>query len=380
MMIRSVSRVRILSRIQKTYKIFWKSYTNHNGLSYIQKVGKYPLVYRTIGQELSRVASEFGDREAYVFVEEKKRFTYGQLKVKADRLAAGFQAIGLNTGDRIGIWAPNMAMWPVVLFAAARAGLILVALNPAYQVPEAELCLQNVGIKALVTSESFRNKEYYEKLLQIVPNLDKVSLGKIQSEKLPFLSSIIIDSEKYYPGTLRLKDVSSMAASSQIKHIEFQQKSISPDSGSNIRFTSGTTGNPKAALLSHFALINNGINSSTGMDEKRLLIPIPFFHIFGSLAGIIGSLSRATTVIVPSTLYNSEKSLHSIQDEKCDIIFAVPTMYSDLVEMQKKLKLDLKAEIAVNGSDSLPPQLCNEIQNVLGVKRVQVCIKSNLKC
>ncbi|XP_055711750.1 medium-chain acyl-CoA ligase ACSF2, mitochondrial-like [Phlebotomus papatasi] len=370
-MIRLVSTLKILSRIQKTNKIFRKFYTNHNGLSYIQKIGKYPLVYRTIGQELSRVANEFGDREAYVFVEEKKRFTYGQLKVKADRLAAGFQAIGLKTGDRIGIWAPNMAMWPVVLYAAARAGLILVALNPAYQVPEAEICLQKAGIKALVTSESFRDKEYYEKILQIVPKLNKVSHGKIQSEKLPFLSSIIIDSEKYYPGTLRLKDVSSMAASSQIKHIEFQQKCISPDSGSNIRFTSGTTGNPKPALLSHFALINNGINSSTGMDEKRFLMPIPFFHIYGSLVGAIGSLSRVATTIVPSIVYNSEKALQSIQDEKCDIIFGVPTMYSDLVEKQKKLKLDLKAEIAANGSDSLPPQLCSEIQNVLGVKRVQ---------
>lgn len=201
------SRMEVISRSFKFFKSARKipkfirlCHTKSNGLSYIHNSGKQPLVYSTIGQELNRVASEFGDHEAYVCVEENKKFTYDQLKIKADRLAAGFRAIGLTRGDRIGIWAPNVAMWPVVAFAAARAGLILVTLNPAYEPPEMEFVMKKVGIKTLVTSESFRSTEYYEKLLQIVPELDSSSTsGKIQSKKLPLLSSIVIDSEKYFP-------------------------------------------------------------------------------------------------------------------------------------------------------------------------------------
>ncbi|XP_055710383.1 medium-chain acyl-CoA ligase ACSF2, mitochondrial-like [Phlebotomus papatasi] len=368
-----IRSVRILSRAQKIPKVIRWCHTKSSGLSYIHNVGKYPLVYRTIGQELSRVASEFGDREAYVCVEEGKRFTYGQLKMEADRLAAGFQAIGLARGDRLGIWAPNVAMWPVVMFAAARAGLILVALNPAYEAPEMEYCMQKVGIKALVTSETFRNRHYYEKLLQIVPDLDKFSPGQIHNKKLPFLQSVIINSEKNFPGALRLSDVESLATASQMTQIEDQQKSISPDSGCNIQFTSGTTGMPKAALLKHFGFVNNGmhIGNRNELHNKKLCMQVPFFHAYGTVITVMASLSTQATIVLPSIVYNPDKSLLAIRNEECQVIYGTPTMYVDLVNKQREKRWDLKAEIAVTGGALCSPQLLKDMKKELKLKKVK---------
>uniref|UniRef100_A0A1B0D0P2 Medium-chain acyl-CoA ligase ACSF2, mitochondrial n=1 Tax=Phlebotomus papatasi TaxID=29031 RepID=A0A1B0D0P2_PHLPP len=368
--------VRTFLRVPKIPKVIRWCHTNSSGLSYFHKVGKYPLAYRTIGQELSRVVSEFGDRQAYICVEENKRFTYGELKIQADRLAAGFQAIGLTKGDRLGIWAPNVSMWPIVMFAAARAGLILVALNPAYEAPELEYCIHKVGMKALVTSESFRTKDYYDKLLQIIPNLNTFSPGKIHSKRFPFLQSVIINSEKYFPGTLRLSDVESLATTSQIGKIEDQQKVISPDSGCNIQFTSGTTGNPKAALLKHFAIVNNAIDIGrrVELENKKICMPVPFFHVYGVVATVMAGLSAQANVVVPSAVYSPDKTLLAIRDEECQVIYGTPTMYVDLVNKQRERKYDLKAEIGAIGAAMSTSHLCREIINVLGLKKLKVCL------
>ncbi|XP_055682982.1 medium-chain acyl-CoA ligase ACSF2, mitochondrial-like [Lutzomyia longipalpis] len=238
-----------------------------SGLSYVHSVGKNPLVYRTIGQQLKLSAQANAQREAFVFVEENKRFTYEQLLSEADRLAAGFQCLGLDKGDRVGILMPNVSAWPITMFAAARAGLISVSLNPTYTPQEIQDCLNKVSAKALVASEKFGSKIYYDQLLEILPELSSCNSKKVQSKRLPFLSTIIIDSEKDYPGTVRLRDVMSLATIHQINKIESEQGDISPDSGCNIQMTSGFTGPPKAVLLSHNCLVNNCHNVTMGISE-----------------------------------------------------------------------------------------------------------------
>ncbi|XP_055681833.1 medium-chain acyl-CoA ligase ACSF2, mitochondrial-like [Lutzomyia longipalpis] len=219
-------------------------------MSYYHCVGKNPLVYRTIGQQLSLVANEDGDREAFVFAEENKRITYRELLREADRLAAGFQCLGLENGDRIGILSSNEPTWPIAMFAAARAGLIAVLLNTYDGIPEIEHCLRKVSAKALIATENIGS----DKLLKIISEFDP------KMKKLPSLSTIIVDSEKHFSGTLRLKDVMSLPSIIQINTIEEQQKDIDPHSGSSILFTSGFTGSPKGVLLSHYSLINFGHN------------------------------------------------------------------------------------------------------------------------
>ncbi|GAB0099948.1 acyl-CoA synthetase family member 2, mitochondrial-like [Sergentomyia squamirostris] len=369
-------RLSIKARLLKSsgiLRLLRKNHTNSNELSYIHNIGKYPLVYRTIGQQLSLIASEFGDREAVVCVEEKKRITYDQLKNEADRLAAGFLNLGLSQGDRVGLWAPNVSSWPVVMFAAARAGLILVALNPAYEAPEMEYCMKKVGIKALVTSESFRNKDYYNKLLEIIPDLGSFESERIQNKKFPALSSIVIASDKHFAGTLRLEDVSSIASSSQVTQIEIIQNKISPDSGCNIQFTSGTTGNPKAALLTHFGLVNNGAHTGHRHEllDKKVCVQVPLFHVFGTVMTIMACLAERATMVIPSPVYNPDKNIRSIEKEECQVIYGTPTMYVDLVYKQRELKLNLKAEIAATGGALCTPQLFKDMKSVLKVKKVK---------
>ncbi|XP_059607714.1 medium-chain acyl-CoA ligase ACSF2, mitochondrial-like [Phlebotomus argentipes] len=344
-----------------------------NKLSYIHNIGKFPLVYRNIGQELGRVASEFGDREAFVAVEEQKRLTYDQLRCEADRLAAGFLSLGLKQGDRLGLWAPNVIAWPVVFFAAARAGLILVALNPAYEPPEMEYCLQKVSVKALVTTESFRNKPYYDSLQKIIPELQASSPGRVSCERIPSLSHIIMDTQKDLDGVFRLCDVSAMPTGDQVQEIPQLQSTINPDSGCNIQFTSGTTGKPKAALLRHSSFVNNGmhIGDHLELQERRICMQVPFFHVYGVVITTMASLSHRATIVLPSITYNPEKSLHAIQQEKCSVINGTPTMHVDLVRKQKELQLDLEAEIAVSGGALCPPQLLRDMKSELGLKKVK---------
>ncbi|XP_055692886.1 medium-chain acyl-CoA ligase ACSF2, mitochondrial-like [Lutzomyia longipalpis] len=349
---------------------------NHNesgGLSYYHNYGKYPLAYRTIGQELGRIASEYGDREAFVAVQEQKRLTYDQLRLEADRLAAGFRSLGLQKGDRVGLWAPNVISWPVVFYAAARAGLIFVALNPAYEAPEMEYCLQKVGVKALVTSESFRNKSYYDALLKILPELQTTSPGKLSSCNIPSLSHVIVDSEKNFPGVFRLSDVASMPSSEQVQEIAGLQDKIDPDSGCNIMFTSGTTGKPKAALLRHIGIVNNAIHLGDHLNVrgKRICTQVPFFHIYGVSSTIMLGLCHVATVVIPSITFNAEQSLRTIKEERCRVVNGTPTMHVDLVRIQREQRLDLDVDLALTGGALCPPQLMKYLKEDLGIKEVK---------
>uniref|UniRef100_A0A1B0CF51 Medium-chain acyl-CoA ligase ACSF2, mitochondrial n=1 Tax=Lutzomyia longipalpis TaxID=7200 RepID=A0A1B0CF51_LUTLO len=343
-----------------------------SGLSYVHSVGKNPLVYRTIGQQLKLSAQANAQREAFVFVEENKRFTYEQLLSEADRLAAGFQCLGLDKGDRVGILMPNVSAWPITMFAAARAGLISVSLNPTYTPQEIQDCLNKVSAKALVASEKFGSKIYYEQLLEILPELSSCSSRKIQSKRLPFLSTIIIDSEKDYPGTVRLRDVMFLATIHQINKIESEQGDISPDSGCNIQMTSGFTGPPKAVLLSHNCLVNNCHNVSVyEISNTRTCIPLPFCHLYAVLT-LVGALCNNATVIIPSFIYDPEKTLHAIWKENCSLIFGMPKLFFELISQQKKLKLDINNLIGITAGMHCSPEAFSHIKKELGLKKLKV--------
>ncbi|XP_055691690.1 medium-chain acyl-CoA ligase ACSF2, mitochondrial-like [Lutzomyia longipalpis] len=371
----SVRLVKLFSNIPKSLVSSSTKGRNYseNGLSYFHKVGKEPLVYRTIGQQLTHLANKNGDREAIVAIEENRRLTFNQLQLEADHLAAGLQRLGLQRGDRIGIWAPQIIAWPVVLYAAARAGLILVTLNPAYEATELEFCLRSVGVKALVAADSFRGKSYHEKLLEIIPELTSTKSGRIQSSKLPDLTTILIDSEKNYDGTFRLGDILALPTTSEVLNIEDQQTKISPDSGCNIQFTSGTTGKPKAALLNHYGFVNNAIGVATLELESTIVCnQMPFFHITGALGVIVGVLSANATIVIPSIAYNSEKSLYAIQNEACNVVNGTPAMYVDMINKQKKMKLKIKPDIAVSAGATCPVQLLKDMKKEIGFKKVKI--------
>uniref|UniRef100_A0A1B0CBE4 Medium-chain acyl-CoA ligase ACSF2, mitochondrial n=1 Tax=Lutzomyia longipalpis TaxID=7200 RepID=A0A1B0CBE4_LUTLO len=327
-------------------------------MSYYHCVGKNPLVYRTIGQQLSLVANEDGDREAFVFAEEGKRITYKKLLREADRLAAGFQCLGLENCDRVGILSSNEPTWPIAMFAAARAGLIAVLLNTYDGIPEIEHCLRKVSAKALIATENIGS----DKLLKIISEFDP------KMKKLPSLSTIIVDSEKHFSGTLRLKDVMSLPSIIEINSIEEQQKDIDPHSGSSILFTSGFTGSPKGVLLSHYSLINFGHNiNRLELINFRLCIPIICGHI-SSLWSTMGALCRQGTIVIPSFTIDPEKTLKVLWEEKCSFLFGMPKFMIDILAVQKKLKLDIKNKICLTGGTHCSPELFVQLQEELGMK------------
>nr|CAD7569794.1 unnamed protein product [Timema californicum] len=226
--------------------------------SYWFETGSEPLLPLTLGQLIEWAAEEYADKEALVSVYENVRWTFKQAKEKADKLAAGFLSLGLNPGDVIAVWGFNSSHFYLTSLAAARAGLILAKVDPSYQAPELRHCLNKVGAKLLIAAETYVTQNYYKIIHSLAPELDHCVVGQLRSEQLPELRTVVMTGDLTQPSTYKLDDLISMATSEGIARLLEIQKSIQPDDGTAIHYTSGTTGSPKGALLSHRSIINAG--------------------------------------------------------------------------------------------------------------------------
>lgn len=346
--------------------------------SYRHHIGKQPLVYRNMGQHLQIAAERFPNKEALVSIHESKKFTFSTVLERVDRLAAGLYQLGLRQGDRVGVWAPNGAQFYLSTLAAARAGMISVGINPAFQVPELEYSLKKVGVKALIAPERFRNRSFYGAICKVAPELLSSNPGKLKSSNVPSLSAVIIDSDdRTLPGTISFKDLFKIAPNNEVSKIASIQNTISPDSGVNLQFTSGTTGQPKAALLSHYNFVNNGLFAGlrNGFDlprEHRICVQVPFFHVFGMVLAITAATSYGCTLVLPGPGYKPAESVEAIIREKCNVIYGTPTMYVDLVNQVRASGAKLPpVDLAVTGGAPCAPKLFTDMQEVLGAKQVK---------
>ncbi|XP_039501486.1 medium-chain acyl-CoA ligase ACSF2, mitochondrial [Drosophila santomea] len=342
-------------------------------ISHKHHIGKEPLVYRTVGQQLELSAQDYGHVEAIVSCHEGKRYTFKSLLQEVDGLAAGFRKLGLQPGDAIGLWAPNYMHWYLGMMGAARAGLTSVGLNPAYQGPEIAYCLNKANVKAIIAPETFKSQNYYEILRDICPEISDAEPGKIRSEKFPHLQSVIIDSNDGLKGALRFDDFLDLANKSEREEVAKIQKNILPESPCNIQFTSGTTGNPKAACLSHHNFVNNGIHvgNRNELEGERICVQVPMFHAFGVVITIMAALTKGATMVLPAAGFSPKDSLQAIVNEKCTVIHGTPTMYVDLVNTQKKLQVPLgRIKKAITGGAIVSPQLIKDVRQVLNVEAV----------
>ncbi|KAL9707222.1 hypothetical protein quinque_010740 [Culex quinquefasciatus] len=345
--------------------------------SYIHHIGKEPLVYRNVGQHLRLAAEKYPNNEAIVSCHQAQRLTYSDVLEKVDRIAASFYQLGLKKGDRVGIWAPNGTQFYLSTLAAARAGMISVVINPAYQIPEIEYAIKKVGVKAIYIPERYLSQRYYEMLAQLAPELATSKPGELQSSKLPSLSAVIVDSESGGSyRTVQYQDLFTLSSSEDQSKIESLQSQISPDSGVNIQFTSGTTGQPKAALMSHYGFVNNGIHigfrNEFNLKDHRICVQTPFFHVFGMVIGIVAAMSYGTTLVLPGPGFKVAESLEAIDKEKCTVIYGTPTMYVDLVRRVREANIKLPPiDLAVTGGAICSPKLFEDIQEVLGVRQVK---------
>jgi acyl-CoA synthetase (AMP-forming)/AMP-acid ligase II len=344
-------------------------------LSYKHNLGEEPLRHITVGTLLKETAWKFGDRKAVISKHQNKSLTFAEALVEADKLAAGFRTLGLEKNDRVGLWAPNLVEWYITKLACARSGLIMVGLNPAYQPPEMEYCINKVGIKAIVCADKFKNADFYEKLITIAPELDKSDPGKLRSNKVPSLETVITTSENKKIGAFNFGEVLDLATENSIRNIQKYQKYITADDPCNLQFTSGTTGKPKAALTSHFTMVNNsfyiGKRNELNLKHHTICIQVPFFHAFGTVISIMAALNHGSTLVLPTDGYNPDKSLDAIVEEKCTVIHGTPTMYVDLVHKQEERKENISPEIAVSGGALCAPYLFKKMLNVLNVKKVK---------
>ncbi|WP_271898580.1 AMP-binding protein [Candidatus Phyllobacterium onerii] len=298
-------------------------------LSHVHGATEPPLLETTISQTLDRAALRWPDSEAVVSVHQDVRWTYGELKARTDAFAAGLIALGLQRGDRIGIWSPNNAQWALTQFAAAKAGLILVNINPAYRLSEVEYTLNKVGVKALVALERFKTSEYAEMIEALAPELSSGE-GEINSSRLPCLKHAILIGTHVRPGWIAFEDVPKLATEIHRAQLSDRDATTGCADPVNIQFTSGTTGLPKGATLSHRNILNNGffVGRSVGLNPgDRLCIPVPLYHCFGMVMANLGCVVHGATMVYPSEAFDPLAVLSAVEAERCTALYGVPTMF-----------------------------------------------------
>jgi fatty-acyl-CoA synthase len=299
-----------------------------NPESHVRGEDSSPLLEQTIGAALEDAARRYGGRPALVSRPQNVRWSWAELNARSDALAARFLQRGLLRGDRIGIWAPNCAEWALTQFAAAKIGLILVTINTAYRQSELEYALNLVGCKALVMARAHRGIDYLQTLMALAPELASSEPGALAADRLPALRLVITIGESAPAGCLPFSSFASDSADAGA--VRAAAASLLPADPINIQFTSGTTGFPKGATLSHRNILNNGffVGERIGLtEEDRLCIPVPLYHCFGMVMGNLACVTHGATMVYPGEGFDARAVLETVETERCTALYGVPTMF-----------------------------------------------------
>jgi len=303
-----------------------------------------PLLPMTIGAAFDRAVERFSDREALVVRHQNLRYTWAQLAEEVDRCARGLLALGLKPGERVGIWSPNNAQWCIAQFATAKVGVVLVNINPAYRLNELEYALKQSGCRWLICADAFKTSDYHTMLHELLPELERSAIGALQSHMLPELRGVISLCDTPVDGMLLWKGLMDMAENVGPEQLRQCGEQLQFDDPINIQYTSGTTGFPKGATLSHYNILNNGymVGESLKLSEHdRLVIPVPLYHCFGMVMGNLGCVTHGTTMIYPSAAFEPLAALQAAAEEKATGMYGVPTMFIAMLDHPERQSLDL---------------------------------------
>ncbi len=315
-------------------------------LSYVHGASETPLIGETIGVYFDRTVERYGEREALVVRHQGVRWSWRALQEQVDAFAAGLLALGLEPGERIGIWSPNNAEWVVTQFATTKAGLILVNINPAYRVTELEYALNKAGCRALITAARFKTSDYLGMLGEIAPELATSTPGSLRAVRLPDLRLIIAIGEENVRGAMRFADVRVLGGAAERQRLAQLAGQLQFDDPINIQFTSGTTGFPKGATLTHHNILNNGFFLGEGMrlsERDRVCIPVPLYHCFGMVIGNLGCLTHGAAMVYPSEGFDPLATLEALEAERCTALYGVPTMFIAEMDHPDFDKFDLSS-------------------------------------
>jgi len=298
----------------------------------------------TIGAAFDRAVERFAEREALVVRHQNLRYTWAQLADEVDRCARGLLALGLQPGERVGIWSPNNAQWCITQFATAKIGVVLVNINPAYRLNELEYALKQSGCRWLICADTFKTSDYHAMLHELLPELEGSAVGALRSHMLPELRGVISLCDKPVDGMLLWKGLMGMAEQVGPEQLRQCSEQLQFDDPINIQYTSGTTGFPKGATLSHYNILNNGymVGESLKLTEHdRLVIPVPLYHCFGMVMGNLGCVTHGTTMIYPSAAFEPLAALQAAAEEKATGMYGVPTMFIAMLDHPERQSLDL---------------------------------------
>ncbi|MAY87311.1 MAG: AMP-binding protein [Pseudooceanicola sp.] len=348
-----------------------------DGKSYVRGATEPPLVYATVPQMLRDTVSRYGPREALVFCETGARLTYYDLDRRVDALAGGFLALGVEKGDRVGIWAPNRLEWVLTQFATARIGAVLVNINPAYRVNELEYALKVVGCKVLVTAPAFKTSDYLGMIAELAPELAGAHPGRLQAARLPALRAVVSMEDIPSPGCIAFAALETMGGPAQQLRLATIDATLSPDDAINIQFTSGTTGSPKGATLSHYSITNNArfVTDRIGLTEAdRLAVPVPLYHCFGMVMGVLGAVSKGATLVFPGQGFEPDTVLDAVAAERCTALYGVPTMFVAMLAALDSRPRDLASlRTGIMAGALCPVEVMRRVQRQMHMTEVTIC-------
>ena len=304
------------------------------GLSHVIGDQSNRLLNVTLPEFFNYTRQKYGQCEAVVFSQFNMRWTYSELLDKCDEFAAGLLALGLYKGDRVGIWSPNRAEWIIAQIATARLGIILVNINPAYKGTELEYCINKVDLKCLIFATQFKSSAYAQTILNLCPELVEQKPGHLHLKKLPSLRVLVQISDTPIAGAYSFQEVVKKATKGYFDRLDYISNGLRPVDAINIQFTSGTTGSPKGATLSHKNIINNAVSCAKAMNlthYDRLCIPVPLYHCFGMVLGTLACCAAGATMIFPSEGFEPDKTMQALKSENCTAVHGVPTMFSAML-------------------------------------------------
>ena len=344
--------------------------------SYVHGASGIPFISDTIGVQLERTVQRWPDREALVVCHQNVRWTYAELNAQVDACAAALLALGLQPGDRVGIWSPNNAEWVVTQFATAKAGLILVNINPAYRLAELEYALNKVGCRALVTAQQFKSSDYLAILEALAPEIEHCAPGQLEAPRLPTLKTIVHLGDDDVPGMYSFGQLVEMGSDVDRQRLKDLAGQLQFDDAINIQFTSGTTGSPKGATLTHHNILNNGffVGEVLGITEQdRICIPVPLYHCFGMVIGNLVCMTHGATMVYPSDGFDPGEVLKCIQAERCTTLYGVPTMFIAELEHPDFATFDLQTlRTGIMAGSPCPIEVMKRVINEMHMSEVGI--------
>ena len=345
-------------------------------LSYVHGACETALLGLTVGQAFDRAVARWPERESLVVRHQDIRWTWVELARRVDEFAAGLVALGLEPGSRIGIWSPNNAEWVVTQFASAKAGLVLVNVNPAYRLPELDYALNTVEVGALITAPSLKTSDYVAMLGELCPELATAAPGRLSAQRVPSLRHVIRLGRETSAGMHSFDDIAAGATDADRRRIAALADLLQFDDAINIQFTSGTTGRPKAATLTHHNIVNNAYFTGLRMrlsERDRLCIPVPMYHCFGMVLGTLCCVTHGATMVFSSAGFDAGAVLETIEAERCTALHGVPTMFIAALDHPDFARRDLSSlRTGIMAGAPCPVELMKRVMDEMHLAEITI--------